>query len=187
MTRNKLANKLANKDTLCRRIAHCRLEETVAVNSMDQDASNEGRNRTQHTGTGHRETQTIWTHEGARGTGGNTLGIREDNQTLDTVGRARYLKREGKLVNFKIKQEMTRQDMNQNVNRDKTSFNFGFRRLTIPPSLALDLKFLFQMNLSHPFSYPAIGLDFWENVVLSTLLCSTSSLLFYWICHYWHY
>ena len=29
---------------------------TVAVN---QDASNEGRNRTQHTGTGQRETQTI--------------------------------------------------------------------------------------------------------------------------------
>ena len=49
--------------------------------------------------------------EGPRGTGGNTLGIREDNQTLDTVGRARYLKREVKLVNFKIKQEMTRQDM----------------------------------------------------------------------------
>ena len=36
------------------------------------------------------------------------MGIREDNQTLDTVGRARYLKQEGKLVNFKIKQEMTR-------------------------------------------------------------------------------
>jgi len=46
------------------------------------------------------------------------LGIREDNQTLDTGGRARYLKREGKLMNFKIKQEMTRQDMNQNVNCD---------------------------------------------------------------------
>ena len=46
------------------------------------------------------------------------MGIREDNQTLDTGGRARYLKREGKLMNFKIKQEMTRQDMNQNVNCD---------------------------------------------------------------------
>ena len=46
------------------------------------------------------------------------MGIREDNQTLDTVGRARYLEREGKLVNFKIRQEMTRQDMKQNVNRD---------------------------------------------------------------------
>ena len=33
--------------------------------------------------------------EGPRGTGGNTLGIREDNQTPDTGGRARYLKREG--------------------------------------------------------------------------------------------
>ena len=38
------------------------------------------------------------------------MGIREDNQTLDTIGRARYLKREGKLVNFKIKQEMTRHE-----------------------------------------------------------------------------
>ena len=47
------------------------------------------------------------------------MGIREDNQTLDTVGRARYLKQEGKLVNFKIKQEMTRQNMKQNVNRDR--------------------------------------------------------------------
>ena len=46
------------------------------------------------------------------------MGIREDNQTPDTGGRARYLKREGKLVNFKIKQEMTRQDMNQNINHD---------------------------------------------------------------------
>ena len=46
------------------------------------------------------------------------MGIREDNQTLDTGGRARYLEREGKLVNFKIKPEMTRQDMNQNLNRD---------------------------------------------------------------------
>ena len=47
------------------------------------------------------------------------MGIREDNQTPDTGGRASYLKREGKLVNFKIRQEMTRQDMKQNLNRDK--------------------------------------------------------------------
>jgi len=33
-----------------------RLRETMAVN---QDVSNAGRNRTQHTGTGHREMQTI--------------------------------------------------------------------------------------------------------------------------------
>ena len=56
---------------------------------------------------------------GTRGTGGNTLGIREDNQTLDTGGRARYLKREGKLVNFKIKQEMMRQDMKKKLNHDR--------------------------------------------------------------------
>jgi len=34
------------------------------------------------------QVETLW------GTGGNTLGIREDNQTPDTGGRARYLKRE---------------------------------------------------------------------------------------------
>ena len=39
------------------------------------------------------------------------MGIREDNKTLDTGGRASYLEREGKLVNFKIRPEMTRQDM----------------------------------------------------------------------------
>ena len=49
------------------------------------------------------------------------MGIREDNQTLGTGGRARYLKREGKLVTFKIKQEITRQDIKQNVNRDRVN------------------------------------------------------------------
>jgi len=44
------------------------------------------------------------------------LGIREDNQTLDTGGRARYLKQDYFI--FKTKQEMTRQDMNQSINRD---------------------------------------------------------------------
>jgi len=48
------------------------------------------------------------------------FGIREDNQTLDTGGRARYLKREGGKY-FKIKQEMTREDMNQNIKRDITN------------------------------------------------------------------
>ena len=38
------------------------------------------------------------THEEPRGTGGNTQGIREDNQTLDTGGRASYLKREEELI-----------------------------------------------------------------------------------------
>ena len=37
------------------------------------------------------------------------MGIREDNRTPDT---------RGKLMNFKMKQEMTRQDMKRNVNRD---------------------------------------------------------------------
>ena len=32
---------------------------TVAVNAVNQDARHEGRNRMQHTVTGHRETQTI--------------------------------------------------------------------------------------------------------------------------------
>ena len=41
------------------------------------------------------------------------MGIREDNQTS-------YLKQEGKVSNFlKIKQEMTRQSMTQNVNHDR--------------------------------------------------------------------
>ena len=48
------------------------------------------------------------------------MGIREDNQTLDTGGRASYLEREGKSVNFKIRQEMTRQYMKQNLNCDST-------------------------------------------------------------------
>ena len=48
------------------------------------------------------------------------MGIREDNQTPDTGGRARYLKQEGKVSDlFKIKQEMTRQDIKQNRNRDR--------------------------------------------------------------------
>ena len=47
------------------------------------------------------------------------MGIREDNQTPDTGGRAGHLKQEGKVSDrFKIKQEMTRQDIKQNVNRD---------------------------------------------------------------------
>ena len=57
-----------------------------------------------------------------RGTKGNRwkhLGIREDNQTPDTGGRASYLKQEGKVSDlFKIKQEMTRQNMKQNINHD---------------------------------------------------------------------
>ena len=51
------------------------------------------------------------------------MGIREDNQTLDTGGRARYLKRE-EVSDFKIKQEMMRQDMNQNLNRDSVDAFF---------------------------------------------------------------
>jgi len=31
------------------------------------------------------------------------VGIREDNQTLDTGGKARYLKREGKVSDFQNK------------------------------------------------------------------------------------
>ena len=64
--------------------------------------------RRQHTGTG----------RGKR----RLFGIREDDQTLDTGGRASYLKREGKVSDlFKIKQEMTRQNMKQNINRDTVS------------------------------------------------------------------
>ena len=79
---------------LCRRVA--RLQARGKTMTVKQKAGNEGHDKTQHTGTGQRETQTIWTHEGPWGTGGNTLGIRENNQTLDTGGRARYLKQEGK-------------------------------------------------------------------------------------------
>ena len=49
------------------------------------------------------------------------MGIREDNQTPDRGGRASYLKQEGKVSDlFKVKQEMMRQDIKQNRNRDKT-------------------------------------------------------------------
>jgi len=51
-------------------------------------------NRWKHFGE---QVETLW------GTGGNTLGIREDNQTPDTGGRARYLKREGKVCDFQNK------------------------------------------------------------------------------------
>ena len=47
------------------------------------------------------------------------FGIREDNQTLDARGWARYLKREGQLVfQNKTGNDETRHDMNQNIKRD---------------------------------------------------------------------
>jgi len=42
----------------------------------------------------------LFEHKGPRGTGGNTLGIRGDNQTPDTGGRASYLKQEEKVSDF---------------------------------------------------------------------------------------
>jgi len=60
------------------------------------------------------------------GTMGNRwkhFGIREDNQTLNTRGRARYLKREGQLV-FKNKtgKDETRHGSKQNVSRVHDTF-----------------------------------------------------------------
>ena len=55
-------NKLANKDSSAGGSLTARLEETVAVNSMDSmigEASREAHGKRQHTGTGQRETQTI--------------------------------------------------------------------------------------------------------------------------------
>jgi len=55
------------------------------------------------------------------------LGIRENNQTPDTGGRASYLKQEEKVSDFfKIKQEMTRQDIKQNRNRDSLMLDINF-------------------------------------------------------------
>ena len=52
-------NKLP-KDTLCRRNAHCRLEDAVAVDTVEHGkAGNEARERRLYTGTEDRETQTI--------------------------------------------------------------------------------------------------------------------------------
>ena len=78
----------------------------------------------QHTGTGQGETQTIWTQEEPRGTGGNTL---ESGKTIRHLtqeeGQGAWNERE--VSDFKIKQEMTRQDMNQNVNRDSVKGALG--------------------------------------------------------------
>ena len=52
------------------------------------------------------------------GTGGNTLGIREDNQTLDTGGRASYLKQQGKVSDFQNKTRNDETRHEQNINRD---------------------------------------------------------------------
>ena len=78
----------------------------------DHEARNAARQETETTFWHRtRETQTIWTHEGPRGTGGNTLGIREDNQTPDMGGRASYLKQvtyfifQNKIVNGETKHE----------------------------------------------------------------------------------
>ena len=46
-----LKNKLQTKDMLCRRNTHCRLEGSAAVETVDQEASNEAHGRRQHTGT----------------------------------------------------------------------------------------------------------------------------------------
>ena len=47
------------------------------------------------------------------------MGIREDNQTLDTGGRATYLKQEGKVSDFQNKTGTDETRHEQNVNRDK--------------------------------------------------------------------
>ena len=60
-------------------------------------AGSEAHDKRQHTGT-RRGRRRLFEH--VESLGGNTLGIREDNQTLDTGGRASYLKREGKVSEF---------------------------------------------------------------------------------------
>ena len=65
------------------------------------------------------------------------MGIREDNQTLDTGGRTRYLKREGKVSDFQNKTGNDETRHEKNLNRDT---DLLIRVLVHPINAWMELK-----------------------------------------------
>ena len=106
--------KLQNKDSWVGGTLDYRLEETGLW--IFQGARMKNMERLRHTGT-RQGRRRLFEHMGNRW---KHFGIREDNQTLDqtldTRGRARYLKREGQLV-F---QNKTGNDETRNGSKHKT-------------------------------------------------------------------
>ena len=107
---------LSSRIRLCRRIAHCRLEDSVAVELWDKTlvwgswknntlARDRGRRRLfDHMRNHGEQWETLWES-------GKTIRHLTQEESQDTWN-------EREVSAFKIKQEMTRQDMNQNLNRD---------------------------------------------------------------------
>ena len=77
---------------------------------------------------------------GAMGNRWKHFGIREDNQTLDTRGRVRYLKREGQLVfQNKTGYDETRHRSKQNVSRVRDSLFLIFWQQIVSEAKLLHL------------------------------------------------
>jgi len=117
MTRNKLQRKIAlQEDPSLQARGNCGCERCEIYGIRGESWSSK---RRRHTGT-RRGRRRQFEHEGPRGTGGNTFW--ESGKTIRHLtqedGQDTWNER-GKLVIFKIKQEMTRQDMKKNLNRDK--------------------------------------------------------------------